>query len=414
MADTFARVGDAVVGYAVTGTSDMPDFSGDHFTWEGSCWEAVTDPGLLVATMDPAASPAAKEALTARIVQAMSVATKKLVVTEEAILNHATLIGQTVVDDINVQGKLVGTDGVFTGTVDFENINVTDEVLASRISGEHIYGTVIEGGLFKTSDGVPGEVSFSDVGYIDSGSQNTYPGLRVIPLDTSTMSSPPGIGPNSKGMIIDGGRDTSGGRCYAFLDPSEASLSRRSGSARSVLAVAPDLSYLRVVDGSGVQRSRIEASKTESYLFSGAGGANRYLSVDKDGVWVKTNKSGSWEWYNLEETASDTGWRTFPMNSALTGAGSPAYRIKSGTVFLRGSITLPGANWSGGWTTIGVLPAAATPTFDVQRPTITSAMSQVPETYLQTDTSGRFQVWIPRSVAGSTVIQLSPMSYVAG
>ena len=158
MADTFARVGDAVVGYAVTGTSDMPDFSGDHFTWEGHCWEAVTDPGLLVATMDPAASPAAKEALTARIVQAMSVATKKLVVTEEAILNHATLIGQTVVDDINVQGKLIGTDGVFTGTVDFENINVTDEVLASRISGEHIYGTVIEGGLFKTSDALPGQV----------------------------------------------------------------------------------------------------------------------------------------------------------------------------------------------------------------------------------------------------------------
>src|SRR5699024_3505337 len=60
------------------------------------------------------------EELSANIVNAMDLATKKLVVTEEAILNHATLIGDTVVDNINVTGKLIGTDGVFTGTVDFE------------------------------------------------------------------------------------------------------------------------------------------------------------------------------------------------------------------------------------------------------------------------------------------------------
>ena len=149
MADTFARVGDAVTGLAVTGTSDMPDFSGDHFTWEGSCWEAVTDPDLLVATMDPAASPAAKEALTARIVQAMSVQTKKLVVTEEAILNHATLIGQTVVDDINVQGKLIGTDGVFTGTVDFENVNVTGTQIVNKLGANSISADKISGGSFS-------------------------------------------------------------------------------------------------------------------------------------------------------------------------------------------------------------------------------------------------------------------------
>ena len=289
-----------------------------------------------------------------------------------------------------------------------------DEIVGGSFTGETFEGGTFTGGLFKTSDGVPGEVSFSDVGYIDSGSQNTYPGLRVIPLDTSTMSSPPGIGPNSKGMIIDGGRDTSGGRCYAFLDPSEASLSRRSGSARSVLAVAPDLSYLRVVDGSGVQRSRIEASKTESYLFSGAGGANRYLSVDKDGVWVKTNKSGSWEWYNLEETANDSGWKTFPTNSALATTGSPAYRIKAGSVFLRGAVSLPGANWSGGYTTVAALPAEARPTYTIHRPTVSDAMARIPETFLQMNPSGSLQLWIPRSETGATTIQLSPMSYTLG
>ena len=146
---TTARVGVAVVGSAVVGVSDMPDFSGDHFTWEGSCWEAVTDPDLDVATMSPSASPVAKEALTARIVQAMSVATKKLVVTEEAILNHATLIGQTVVDDINVQGKLIGRDGTFTGTVDFENVNVTGTQIVNKLGAKSISAEKIEGGSFS-------------------------------------------------------------------------------------------------------------------------------------------------------------------------------------------------------------------------------------------------------------------------
>ena len=146
---TTARVGAAVAGLAVAGVSDMPDFSGDHFTWEGSCWEAVTDPDLDLATMSPNASPAAKEALTARIVQAMSVATKKLVVTEEAILNHATLIGQTVVDDINVQGKLIGRDGVFTGTVDFENVNVTGTQIVNKLGAKSISADKIEGGSFS-------------------------------------------------------------------------------------------------------------------------------------------------------------------------------------------------------------------------------------------------------------------------
>ena len=159
---TTARVGVAVVGSAVVGVSDMPDFSGDHFEWEGACWETVTDPDLDVAMMDPSASSAAKEALVVRQVQSMSLATKKLVVTEETILNHATLIGQTVVDDINVQGKLIGTDGVFTGTVDFGNVNVTgtqivnklgaNSISADKISGGSFSGETFEGGVFKGAE----------------------------------------------------------------------------------------------------------------------------------------------------------------------------------------------------------------------------------------------------------------------
>ena len=155
---TTARVGVAVVGSAVVGVSDMPDFSGDRFEWEGVCWEAVTDPDLDVAMMDPSAPASAKEALIVRQVQSMSLQTKQLIVTEEAILNHATLIGQTVVDDINVQGKLIGRDGVFTGTVDFENVTVTgtqivnklgaNSISANKIAGGDFTGKTFSGGLF--------------------------------------------------------------------------------------------------------------------------------------------------------------------------------------------------------------------------------------------------------------------------
>ncbi|UQN29489.1 hypothetical protein [Brachybacterium kimchii] len=90
--------------------------------------------------------------LAEAIVQAMTTETKFLVVTDEAILNHATLLGETVVDQINVKGKLVGTDGVFTGTVDFANVNVTGEVLAQEVSGNRITGSDIIGGIVRTSE----------------------------------------------------------------------------------------------------------------------------------------------------------------------------------------------------------------------------------------------------------------------
>ena len=195
MADTFARAGKAVVGSAITGTTDMPDYSGAHFTWEGQCWEAVTDPDLLVATMDPAASSAAKEALTARIVQAMSVATKKLVVTEEAILNHATLIGQTVVDDINVQGKLIGTDGVFTGTVDFANVNVTGTQIVNKLAANSISADKISGGSFSGNTFTGGTFSgssFIGATYATSPQPGARGGVMIDPTNGLRAWAPTG------------------------------------------------------------------------------------------------------------------------------------------------------------------------------------------------------------------------------
>lgn len=285
------------------------------------------------------------EALSANIVNAMSVNTKKVVVTKEAILNHATLIGQTVVDDINVQGKLIGKDGVFTGTVDFENINVTDQVLAFRISGEHIYGTVIEGGEIRTTDGLPGQVILSDEGFVDPGSQAKYPGIRIIPPDTSELVSPPGMGPNNNGFIITGGRNTTGGRGFSIYAPTQAAMVFQRGDARSNVVAADGYAWATAHDGNGNRgeilarstysqvrataadgtagliqatpssavvatkdpggnvMSRIMSNGREAYLWStGSDGLGRVLSVDSDGVWVKAQRgdgSGYWDHVSL-------------------------------------------------------------------------------------------------------------------
>src|SRR5699024_5094134 len=178
------------------------------------------------------------EDMSAAIVNAMSVNTKKLVVSEEAILNHATLIGDTVVDNINVTGKLIGTDGVFTGTVDFENVNVTglqlvekleaNSISADLIEGGHFTGETFEGGSFvggefRTRDNLPGQVRLADdadVTHLDGG--GVFPGLRITPADASDFSHLPGVGPGEHGLTIYGGRRTGGGSSIVQCNPTES------------------------------------------------------------------------------------------------------------------------------------------------------------------------------------------------
>ena len=110
--------------------------------------QAVTD---AVAAIDGKLDEAAldDDATSRRLATAMEDVTRKLIVTESAILNHATLIGDTVVDNINVQGKLIGTDGVFTGTVDFANVNVTGTQIVNKLAANSISADKISGGSFE-------------------------------------------------------------------------------------------------------------------------------------------------------------------------------------------------------------------------------------------------------------------------
>ena len=72
-----------------------------------------------------------------------------------------------------------------------------------------------------------------------------------------------------------------------------------AGNAAGMLYANSTSAHIRTVDANNVTTARLHADATESYIYSRAGGAQRYLTVDGTGIWAKTNESGSWQWVNL-------------------------------------------------------------------------------------------------------------------
>ena len=238
---------------------------------------------------------------------------------EDEILRNATLLGDTVVEQINVTGKLVGTDGVFTGTVDFANVNVTGELLANEISGEYLYGTVIEGGEIRTgSDESRGSFTLGDRAYVAANDGYEAPGIRFTPAN-STMIYPPGVGIDGSRAVVSGGKNASGvsadlkvgaSGVYAEVITPDGATERsdilqasstgavmrsrkRDDSQSATISVAvsresagvyiPASAQLQVSTGSTY--STIAARESgEVIMQTGA----RSLSVDASGVWAKS------------------------------------------------------------------------------------------------------------------------------
>lgn len=86
---------------------------------------AVTTPKLTVT-----------ETMAAKIAQFMSVSTKELIVSDGATVNNAKLIGDTWVENLTTS-KIIGNNGIFTGTVD-----------ANHINGGSFTGKTFSGGTF--------------------------------------------------------------------------------------------------------------------------------------------------------------------------------------------------------------------------------------------------------------------------
>lgn len=105
---------------------------------------------------------------------------------EDEILWNATLLGETVVEQINVTGKLIGVDGVFTGTVDFANVNVTgtqivNKLGANSISADHIAGGSFEGDTF--TGGTFWGAAFRGGSYATSATPANDNGVMIDPVN---------------------------------------------------------------------------------------------------------------------------------------------------------------------------------------------------------------------------------------
>lgn len=72
--------------------------------------------------------------LAARVVNAMTAQVKNLVVTESAVLQHSTLLGETVAEQLNVTKTLVARDAIVNGTLDVAQLNVTEAMSAQIVS----------------------------------------------------------------------------------------------------------------------------------------------------------------------------------------------------------------------------------------------------------------------------------------
>lgn len=182
---------------------------------------------------------------------------------------------------------------------------------------------------------------------------------------------------------------------------SESGWVKAETASAELAYVAPDNTYL----------SRIKTDVDEAFLYTRSGGTGRYLSVDANGVWVKTNRSGQWEAWNLEETASDSGWIGFTLRSGINGTGSPAFRVKAGVVYFRGTVTKTG-NWEQGWTDIaGPFNPRYRPATTVQ---VMGSMTDDRRTLLRMSSDGYLSVYMRPAIAGTATLPLTPLSYLLG
>lgn len=404
-----------------------------QWRWDGSAWQAVTLTDTIISGID----------------------LSKL----EPRGSLSEVVANKMFADIFAANK-VTTQELAAGAVTAENLAVgavkAEMIEGGSFVGETFEGGTFTGGLFKTSDDLPGQVVFADDAYNPSVlvDDMALPGLRVVPTGTARFVKFPGIGSVHGNLVVDGGRSTTGAFSDIVVNPWETFIETngggdfgrnavrvsykeitldafRPGNTRSAtINVSEGSGYIRTFSGDGYESgwvrvrpkdaelayldrdnkylSQIRADSNEAFLYTKAGGPGRYLTVDADGIWVKTNRSGKWEMYNLEETANDSGWIRFNAHSGISTGNDPGLRLKGGIVWAQGYVTRP-AGWPKGWTRIaGSFAEWLRPTRDVLRQGATTATQRQ---ILRMTSTGYIEVWWSDAAPGAYQVDLSPLSF---
>ena len=252
-----------------------------QWRWDGSIWQPVTLTDAIIAGID----------------------LSKLVSNG----NLSEVIANKMFADLFAANKITAQE-LAVGAVTAENIASgairADEIVGGSFTGETFEGGTFTGGLFKTSDALPGEVSLRDDAMVFD-STSSLPGIRITPSDTSSYNLPPCIYPSALGMVIYGGRLTTGAESWIAAEPAKFGMTRRfpAGNRAEIGFISGEVS-MRQYAADGAESSAIYAAGTsvgltipgkaeirvsgsEAYMRSTSGGVTRTLSVDGNGVWAK-------------------------------------------------------------------------------------------------------------------------------
>lgn len=405
-----------------------------QWRWDGAAWQAVTLTDAVIAGID----------------------LSKLVGNG----GLSEVVANKMFTDIFTANKITAQE-IAAGSITTEKIAaegiVADVIQGGAFTGETFEGGTFTGGLFKTSDALPGQVVLADDAYVtrlDGG--GTFPGVKVVPIDTTNMDLPAAIGPSVNGLTIFGGRNTAGGSSIVQANPDESFMRtfRENGRAAGEIQTSSNESYMRTyredgttiagsiqtsgnvsfmqtygkdgglgniytdatsatvrtIGANGLNRARITASDNTVTLFSATNG-QRYLELNETGIWIRTGPSSNQKVYNLEETAQDSGWVKAAVNSGFTEVSPVYYRNKGGVIFWRGVVTKDSGPWitSGAWDQPVNIPAGMRPADETLRAGVSSSFTPM----LRVTTSGGFTCKAKESNA-TAAMHLSPMFYVVG
>ena len=217
-----------------------------QWRWDGSVWQPVTLTDAVIAGID----------------------LSKLVSNG----NLSEVVANKMFADLFAANKITAQE-LAVGAVTAENIAAgairADEIVGGSFTGETFEGGTFTGGLFKTSDALPGRVEFADDAYVTHfGGGGTYPGLRIVPTDTSDMALPAAIGPAEKGLTIFGGRKLTGGSSIVQANPGASFMRtfRDGGGQGGVVQTSPSLSLMRTYREDGSLGGEMFASPDSSAM----------------------------------------------------------------------------------------------------------------------------------------------------
>ena len=225
---------------------------------------------------------------------------------EDEILRNATLLGDTVVQQINVTGKLIGTDGVFTGTVDFTNVNVTGTQIVNKLGANSISADKISGGSFEGN-------------YFEGG---RFVGSQFIGATYATSTRPGSDG----GVMID---PTNGLRTWS----SSGKLTVQINPSNGQIMLSD---YLKAVndDGRGVMLIPTTSTGGGGLWFSHSG----YGGGDDAAIWRSAYATNVREPLNLRGANGD-GVNVYGGLNIQSGVMSGSSAAFSGTLTVSSRIT---------------------------------------------------------------------------